>query len=417
MVPVLRLPVPQDGTLFLLSRKLDGILAEAAQDLGLTVISEPTRELAVGDDDLVALAARGWVVSPRLWTDGESLRLRIVAVAPRSNVLLTRSRPLTAKDLELSAVVMLRDVVVRSQGEQAEPPPKPASAETPTAGVRSEGRAVLAIHSAAFGAYVGFAVQRASGSDDPRLMYPLMALGTGVGFGASMMVADEWPMGVGAVWYLSAGTWWPGGAAYFLATSYGVPSDDRHAYAVLGAAGGLSLGALGLTFASPDEGDAAIAHSGGALGMLLGGLGQLIYEGRSDVTPERGMGYGAGTGVLLGGILATKLAVPPARVLMVDIGASLGALAGAAAASPTLLVDDNLGEGGNRIWLSSVALGTLIGGGLSVWLTAPTGGSSASAAGKSERLGLLPYFGVLGETRTPAGSRVPALGGGVRGVL
>jgi len=42
------------------------------------------------------------------------------------------------------------------------------------------------------------------------------------------------------------------------------------------------------------EGGAVLAHSGGAAGTLLGGLTEMAYRGSTDLTPERGMGYGAG---------------------------------------------------------------------------------------------------------------------------
>ena len=82
------------------------------------------------------------------------------------------------------------------------------------------------------------------------------------------------------------------------------------------------------------------------------------------------MGYGAGVGVLVAGALATQVSVAASRVLLVDLGASLGALTAAAAASPLLLVDEETSkEGRSRAWFIAVAGGTLIGGGLGFWVT------------------------------------------------
>jgi len=119
---------------------------------------------------------------------------------------------------------------------------------------------------------------------------------------------------------------------------------------------------------------------------LLGGLTEMAYRGSTDLTPERGMGYGAGIGVVTAGALATQVKVSSSRMLLIDLAASLGALIGAAAASPLLLVDEQQSPTRNRVWLASIAAGTVIGGGIG-WLT--TRGSST----KDEKsLRTLPYF-------------------------
>jgi hypothetical protein len=64
----------------------------------------------------------------------------------------------------------------------------------------------------------------------------------------------------------------------------------------------------------------------------------------------------------------------------------LGALTGAAAASPLLLVREKESATRNRLWLASIAAGTVIGGGIG-WLSTRTGGSEKS-------LKASPYFGM-----------------------
>src|SRR5882672_1395639 len=46
---------------------------------------------------------------------------------------------------------------------------------------------------------------------------------------------------------------------------------------------------------------------GGALGLLLGGAGELLYHGdtTANVTPYTGMGYGTAIGLVAAGALAT----------------------------------------------------------------------------------------------------------------
>jgi hypothetical protein len=416
----LRRPEPTDGRETMgLARRLDASLREAVQDLGLTLdVSErpSTSGSELTDDALVERATESWLVSPRLELEEGKLRVRILAIAPGSKVLLVRTQEIEPREIELRSMVMMRDLVLAGQKAPGEPRPEKPRGEDERAVVyhaRSEGRAVLALNSAALGGYVGYSIQRASGSDDPRLTYPLIALGTGIGLGGSMIIADEWDVGLGDAWYLSAGAWWPAATGLLLAASYDVePESDRYVYGLVGASTGITLATVALTFKGMGEGGALLAHSGGAFGLLLGGLSQLAYEGQTDETPTRGMGYGAGAGVLAAGLLATQIYVTPSRVLLIDLGASLGALTGAAAASPLIFVEEDVNESRTRAWLLSVAAGTVIGGGIAWWFTRPL-----DAAGRaSERsVAVLPYAGVIGESVAPNGRSQPVFGAGLNG--
>ncbi|HKO49282.1 MAG TPA: hypothetical protein VJV79_16225 [Polyangiaceae bacterium] len=370
-----------------LARQLDAILSEAVQDLGLTLtVSNRSRTLPT-DDALIERAHDSWLISPRVSLEGGGVRLRIVAVAPGENVLRERSQKVDLQTLEVRANVMMRDVVhsahaIVERGSQSPAPERTLDSEAP----RSQGRAVLALNAAVLGGYVGFSLQRASGSVDARLTYPLVALGTGIGLGASMLVADEWDITLGDAWFMSAGAWWPIASGVLIAKSYNVPNEDLYVYGLVAASAGVSLSVAAITQKPMTEGGAVLAHSGGAAGTLLGGLTEMAYRGSTDFTPERGMGYGAGIGVLTAGALATQVKVSSSRMLLIDLAASLGALTGAAAASPLLLVDEQESPTQSRLWLASIAAGTVIGGGIG-WLS--TRGSSS----KNEKfLGALPYF-------------------------
>lgn len=400
------------------ARRLDAVLGEAAQDLGLTI--DVSGRTGVGARDLeeealVERAAEAWVVSPRLEIDGGKLRVRIVAVAPGSKVVLVRVQELEPRELSLRAMVMLRDLVQTGRGapEDAERETAPAPDERAVVyHARSQGRAVLALNAAAFGGYVGFSLQRASGESDSRLTYPLIALGTGIGLGGSMIIADEWDVGLGDAWFLSAAAWWPTAAGVLIADGYEVePESERYVYGLVGAAAGVTLATTALSFKGMGEGGATLSHSGGAFGLFFGGLTQLAVEGSTDETPTLGMGYGAGAGVLVAGALATQIHVSSSRVLLVDLGIALGGLAGAAAASP-LVFGDEVTESKNRLWVGSIAVGALAGGAVTYWITEP-----ATERGDHEttRTLALPYGGVIGETTTRDGRRVPAVGGGVHG--
>jgi hypothetical protein len=416
-VPELRRPEPEDETpLAQWARKLDAIITEAVQDLGLQL--DVSNRITLGprtlsEDALIERAADAWVISPRLEASGDRLRVRIVAVAPGSRVLLVRSQELQTREVAIRALVMTRDVVQAGRHAPDEGlPDHPARPEQEpkrfATHARSQGRAVLALNAAAFGGYVGFTLQHASGSDDDRLTYPLIALGTGIGLGGSMIVADEWDVGLGDAWFLSAGAWWPGAAGYLLADGYDVdPEEDRHIYALLGVATGVTLATTALTFKGMGEGGATLTHSGGAFGLLLGGLTQIAVDGDTDTTPTLGMGYGAGIGVVAAGITATQLQVNGSRVLLVDLGAGLGGLGGAAAASPLVFGDERT-DAKNRIWVGSVAAGVVAGGTIGYLMTEPKRTASEF------RPPFLPYGGVIGASATRTGS-TPVYGGGVEG--
>lgn len=372
-------PALPDASVEALLPHLDQLVGEAVQDLGLTQTLEArgTREL-LPDDWLVKRAQSSWVVLPTLEREGRGLRLKIVAVRPGTRVLLVRSERSSPEDLDVRVAVMMRDLL------QAPPEPDRAAPSAATAAPeafepRSSGRAVLALHAAVFGGYVGYSIQAASGSDDARLVYPLVALGTGVGLGASMLVADEWDIDVGGAWFLSAGLWWPASAGWLLAGHYDVPKNDRYVYSVVAGTGGVALAVAAMSLSDISDGDAMLTHSGGAVGMGLGGLTQLFIEGRTKKTPIGGMGYGAAIGTLGAGLLATQLELKASRVLAVDLGATLGALTGAAAASPLLIVDQEERKWRTRTWLGSIFTGSLLGAGIGWWATRKTATASAES--------------------------------------
>ena len=422
-LPELRRPDAEDASaLARWARQLDAIVTEAVQDLGLRLdVSEratPSAQ-ALSEDALVARAESTWVISPRLALDGDKLRVHIVAVAPGSRVLLVRTQEVAPREVAVRALVMTRDVVQAGRGagndslpSDTGPGSEPAPSNKLVMPARSAGRAVLALNSAAFGAYVGLSLQRASGSDDDRLTYPLIALGTGIGLGASMIVADEWDVGLGDAWFLSAGAWWPLASGYLLADGYDVsPKDDRFVYGLVGATAGMALATTALTFHGMSEGGATLTHSGGAFGLTLGGMAQLAFEGRTDTTPTRGMGYGAGAGVLVAGALATQVRVASNRVLLIDLGTVLGGLTGAAAASPLVFGEEQT-EGKDRAWLGSVTAGFVAGGLVAYFMTEP----SERPASANDAPRLVPYAGVIAESRARDGQRQPVYGGGVQGI-
>lgn len=370
----------EDASIDALLPHLDQLVTEAVQDLGLTQALEPrgAREVP-SDEELIRRAQDAWVVLPTLEREGKALRLRIVAIRPGTRLMLTRSERSSPDDLDVRVPVLLRDLVQSRADAPAHAGPGAAAAtseEVDQHEPRSSGRAVLALNAAVFGGYVGYSIQAASGSADERLVYPLVALGTGVGLGAAMLVADEWDVSVGNAWFLSAGLWWPTTSGLLLAARYDVPKEDRYVYGVVAGTGGVALAVAAMSLTDIKDGDAAIAHSGGVLGMGLGGLTQLFVDGSTGKTPIGGMGYGAALGTLGAGVLATQIDAKASRVLLVDLGATLGALTGAAAGSPLLLVDEQESKSRTRAWLGGIFAGTVLGAGIGYWTTRKSDGKS-----------------------------------------
>ncbi len=381
--------------LFRFTRRVDILLAEAVQDMDLSLSVAESPQLRAGElteDKLLTLATDVWVLLPELSVEAGQLRLRLSVVAPQGKVVMVRSERFTPLDLEVRSMVMVRDLIQAGRGVGARVVDPSASALSTAKRARGEGRAVLALNSALLGGYVGYSLQRAGGSNDPRLTYPLIALGTGVGLGGSLIVADEWDVGLGDAWFLSAGMVWPTLTGVLLASAYDVREDDRFAYGLVGAATGVGLGTLALTFSGMGEGGAAITHSGGLVGALAGSLVQIGYEGKSDGTPTLGAGYGAGLGVLSAGILATQIYLSSSRVLMIDLGIGLGALTGAAAASPLVFSDDP-GKAENRAWAGSVAGGAVLGALVAYLITTQDSASPAQDEGAPTQATVLPFFG------------------------
>jgi hypothetical protein len=414
--PSLHRPDPElEHQLATLGRELYSVVVDAAQDLGLTIDVSAARNEPSGapltEQALVQQAAASWVFSPRVGFDGSAVVVRIVAVRPGSQVLLVRTEKIKAAEMEVRTVLMMRDLVRAGEGGAVTAAPTPEADESAVVKpARSPGRAVLALNAAAFGAYVGFALQSAGGSNDPRLSYPLIALGTGIGIGGSILAAEEWDIGVGDAWFVSAGTWWPALGAALVGRDE--PQSRRYLYSAAAAAGGLALSTTAVAFGHMSEGDAIVAHSGGAFGLALGGVTDMAIRGKTNFTPTRGMGIGSIVGVVAAGALARFTPPqPPSRVLFVDLSAALGALGGAAVASP-LVFGTHVNGTRNRLWLSTVALGTIAGAAVGFLMTPSTSHEVRAQTAPT----MSPFVGVIAEEMRPDGRASPVTGAGVTGV-
>lgn len=437
-------PLPTEKPLYERAQELDATLRDAVQDLGFTLYVADPGPLSghARDEDLIARAAGAaagtppvgteagtWVVSPRIESaGGGDFVVRLVAVPPRGRELRVRVETVPGDSVSVRGLVMLRDLLTpetaaKAAIEQERLDASRGNAQGVTPPVRSQGRAVLAVNAGLFGAFAAFSLyqsslqNQAAGQSDPRVLYPLLALGTGIGIGAALLVADEWNVTTGDAWYLAAGAGWGAASGFLIAAGHDVqPLTDRYSWGAGGGFIGVGLATVALTQTQMDDGDATLTHSGGALGLLAGGAIDWLYRGTTTVTPYYGMGYGTAVGLVGAGLLATQVTVSPSRVLLIDVGAGGGALIGAAAASPLIFKNPNIfqnphqGDGDTRGWLSATLGGAVVGGGLAWWFTRdttkpqaswlppgePTAGIIGSTVGRSPRGGLAesPIYGV-----------------------
>lgn len=401
LLPVRIEPVPSATPVDLspLARELESVLREAVQDFALAPLSPPAGSENVEESVLPELARDAWVLEPRLGLSGGQLRVRLAVVPYASRLVLVRSEAFEPNELEVKSLGMLRELLdpSRSAPERESPAPAPLPANGPSA-PHAEGKAVLALHTAALGGYLGFALQRASGKDDARLTYPLAALGAGVGVGAATIAADEWNVDVPGAWFLGAGMVWPAASVLLIIDPEDTQTPGRREMlGLLGAVGGVTLATAGLVLGDVDDGGAALTHSGAGLGLLLGGLGELAIVGDADASPRKGLGWGALTGAVVAGAVATQFDVPSATdVLFIDLSALLGGLAGAAVGTP-ILVSQEASPTRDRIWLSGIIAGVVTGATLSYWV-AESGADSAPAAPAPPPGGvrLMPQLGWMG---------------------
>jgi hypothetical protein len=414
-------PTSQEEPLATRAHELDATLRDATQDLGFVLdLSDPGPSPGhLRDIDMITRAGRGtWVVSARLeQLASDSFLLRLVAVPPNGKELRVRAEAVKGADVSVRGLVLLRDLLSPAAAAEAESGERERQRVDPSASLgvvapsRSPGRAVLAVNGALFGGYVGYSLELASGSDDPRVLFPLLALGSAVGIGGALLAAEEWDVSTGDAWYLSAGAWWGAGSGILLANGFSVQPAARFAWGIGGGLAGLTLGTFALTRSKMDEGDAVLTHSGAGMGFWIGSLVDLGYRGTTGPlatngpTPYRGAGLGSAIGLVASGTAAVFLDIAPSRVLLVDLGFGVGTLAGAAAGSP--LIFGNLTPDKTRWFLGGTVAGGLVGG-TAAWLLTRDSPLTKKVS-QSPWLKGMPNAGIIGQSVTRTGA-VPAYG-------
>lgn len=417
-------PDDQDRALQRAARELGATLRDSVQDLGFVLDlghSDPRLpgssaapvEGRLVTDELLALAAQSqdtWILAPSLTRAPRgAFRLSLAVVAPNRPEVRTRVAIVAAKDVVVQGLVLARALL--EGGDAGCPPASDDEAVLPSAPPRSAGRSIVAANGALFGAFAAYGIQRAGGSSDPRVTYPLLAIGTAVGLGTGLLVAEEWDVRPADAWYLAAGSGWGATSGLLLANgNKNNPLEQRYSAAVGAGAAGLGLAGLGLLPGHVSDGGATLTHSGAAYGLFFGGLTELAVRGTTQATPRRGAGFGSAIGLVAAGAAAHLTTASTNRVLLVDLSAGLGALGGAALGSP--FVFGPLTPTRARLFLGATALGTL--GGAAIGLAVTRG--EAPPVRRKARTGatFLPNAGVIATT-TVGTKDVPAWGIGMSG--
>jgi hypothetical protein len=422
-------PDDQDRALQRASRELGATLRDSVQDLGfvLDLGHEDSRTSGsapaafdgrVAVDDLLALATQNretWLLAPSLTRAPHGkFRLSLAMVAPNRPEVRTRVALVAGKDVVVQGLVLARALL--ESGDPSCTPVGDEDVAIPSAAPRSAGRSIVAANGALFGAFAAYGIQRGSGSSDPRVTYPLLAIGTALGLGTGLLVAEEWDVRPADAWYLAAGSGWGATSGLLLANgNKSSPLEQRYSAAVGAGAAGLGLAGLGLLPGHVSDGGATLTHSGAAYGLFFGGLTELAVRGTTQTTPRRGAGIGSAVGLVAAGAAAHLTNVSTNRVLLVDLSAGLGALGGAAVGSP--FVFGTLTPTRARMFLGATALGTL--GGAAIGL-AVTHGEAPPPRRKARTGAVFPNAGVIGTTTvaTKDGTKdVPAWGVGVSGTF
>src|SRR5690606_14868175 len=109
--------------------------------------------------------------------------------------------------------------------------------------------------------------------------------------------ADEWDVTRADAWYVSATSTWLTAGAILVANDLDLRhATDRYSYGLVGTAAGLGVSGIVTSQREVTDAESLFAHSGGLLGVVMGGLTQRLLEPTSSEMPGLGMGLGATAG-------------------------------------------------------------------------------------------------------------------------
>lgn len=391
---------------------VDSSLKGAAEDLALSIHQLAPALLFEGRDYL-AWEKRLKRPPPGKITLGALLipldaewQLRLVALDDKGFHYNTNTK-VDATTLEVTVVRSLSQLAKQFSPARSQPsrkaPGSIVALEDP-----SEGKATLAAAGALFGGYMGFAIENVGGSADAALVYPLVALGSGVGMATALIAAEEWPVSRPRAWYISGGGFWLTAAAVLIADDQDLAhATDRYPYGLIGTALGIGIASAVSSYKEVTEPQALLSNEGGAFGTLAGGLIQRLAAPNNAAMPSLGMGIGSAAGWLAAGLIGpfTLSELSSSRVLFAGLGGSVGALTGAAVASPAVVNADRREPKKEGVLFASALGGLVLGSVVGYWFGESEPDSDTSKGGP--RRGASAPSKALARRLTPSLSTTP----------
>lgn len=360
------------------------LLADAATDLGLSTEGPPNVTLASDcrEEFVPRVPAEGAIgLAGVVEFREQKWQLKVIVVRADATVHSVTTL-IEDSGFEVQTIRALALLTKQSTSAAKPAPTRQASSASSPAEV-SQGRATLATTGALLGGYFGFALENAGGDVDTRLVYPLVALGAGVGLASALIVAEEWPLNRPSAWYISgAGSWLTVSGVLIASEQNLTHATDRYPYGLIGTATGLGIASYVVSQRDISEEEAVFSHSGAIFGTIAGGFIQELIRPDSGASPKLGIGIGAGVG-WLGASLGTARLMPgltSSRVLFADLGGFLGALVGAAAASPAVVTQGPPRPDDRRAFVGASLAGLVVGSVAGYWLGGNVDEDSAASS-------------------------------------
>lgn len=298
-------------------------------------------------------------------------------------------------------------------------------------GVDRSGRARLVVGATGYGLWAGIAADVLLEIEDARASVVPPLVGVGLGLGASLLATSEGEITAGQAWTVITGLDYGTYSGLLLAGA--AEWDESRQVVGVALGSGLLGGALGAAAASalrPTAGDAEVVRSGGLWGFASAGLLAVAIAPDEEPSLLGMMLAGMDGGLLAGALLADRYAVSRSRMLLGDVGALAGGVAGLGAG---ILAVGSPSESERRAIAVTSLVGLHLGLGLSLFLTRemadeeaegePRGGRAEheppaglwvhDAAGEwgAGRLALQPALDATRPGVRPVGAWLPLLGG------
>jgi hypothetical protein len=278
---------------------------------------------------------------------GGAVDLEAIAVDPGAGEYADRAATLAR---------LARDLASRGRFVPTAPAP------TAPAGPDRDGRAELVLFSTLYGIYAAGATAMAADVQNERVLASLLLAGGGAGLGTSLWLTRTGPISSGRADLVDSSAAWAG----INGTVLGILGDANFRVAagisLASSAAGLTTAALLTRDGAPPSGTVAAANSGGIWGAMAGTWIAQALPNQRFKPMLTGVLLSADAGMVAGAWLGDRYRVSRQRAFLIDSGALVGFLAGAAA---TAIVDTQVRELNSAIMLAGLGTGL----GSAIWFT------------------------------------------------